>query len=540
MFSSNQSICNIILIILTSTYSTEGKACAEQRCLNGGTCINNICICTKEWKGDNCEKQVKMECSELEGCNHGGTCVDAVCQCTRLWTGGNCDTNVHDTVFYQGYMTFESHRYSFIPDPSTYSDAQKQCQKLGGRVITEPFSSSKQRALSALVKQYLPETEDSWMWVGRLQGTDKCTTIPPDFATNNSQNSCDNKFSYVCERPLKGACFQEVADEYCSDNEDGYCHQSLSGIVCCKENFKMLANGSCVDINECQTNSELCSFTFGKCDNEPGSYRCLCDEGMQGNGIDSCGYIISLTQLVNYTELTMPAPERKIKNKENRLRDLYNKGLTLKIEKLSFTSITELENKQFNITFNIYSKDKDFTPTALIEDYMKVKLKMLETAPNKLMFVGWEKPKPGSLTCLPTKMGIGDDRFHFHNASANSFSVSKEKCSNGLPQAVVKCNVRKFGDGTEIAFYDYTTLERNPCGTPTSVEEWTTRMKIGGKDEKRDALLSLTEFVNEDKTRKISDAGLKDVVDIADSLLSNDENSETPDTDKKSSEQNKI
>ena len=47
-----------------------------------------------------------------------------------------------------------------------------------------------------------------------------------------------------------------------------------------------------VDMNECLRNNGDCD-PDAACINTPGSYRCVCDEGFSGNGIECVGELLS-------------------------------------------------------------------------------------------------------------------------------------------------------------------------------------------------------------------------------------------------------
>lgn len=77
----------MLLLILSAN---SCKQCKD--CQNGGTCINAKCICTENYSGDHCEKDL---CVGVV-CNNGGTCKGGLCKCAAGYQGIHCDELVTD------------------------------------------------------------------------------------------------------------------------------------------------------------------------------------------------------------------------------------------------------------------------------------------------------------------------------------------------------------------------------------------------------------------------------------------------------------
>nr|XP_039262018.1 uncharacterized protein LOC120338147 [Styela clava] len=413
-------------------------------CLNGGTMDSNgICQCTPEWKGDFCDIAVKVSlyCRKSNECKYGGSCIDGKCQCTNLRTGRQCQINVQDTVKYiEDILDKKTQsRYFFISTNAAFSRARNQCRKLGGHIITatEPISSH-DNEFDGSLSFSLPHK------------TKNCSAIK----LNNFgalEISCYGKMAYVCQAPTTGVCSKAIQSKFCDNTIAGHCHHSKTGFECCKRGFKMMENGICVD-----RNSILCPPKDENCVYKNGSSVCLCPDNMQGNGINACGYIITLWQIVRYPEIKLPATDCAVRDKANRLRDLYSKHLLNKINMLIITKITDFETKLLNLTYDIYCSDPNLTPRDFIKDFIKVRRAMRSS--NKKLFFGWRKPIQASSKCTPKEMGYGKRLYHFKAAKAGTLAFSKENSSSGSSEATLPCKIRKYSDGSESAYLDYTAF----------------------------------------------------------------------------------
>ncbi|CRK94785.1 CLUMA_CG008279, isoform A [Clunio marinus] len=93
----------------------------------------------------------------------------------------------------------------------------------------------------------------------------KCIEIKPK--SESIEQQCDIHESEIC-------------DQLCSKRENS------TDVTCqCHKGFR-LNDTRCLDINECETDSDICGK--GKCINSVGSYKCLCQKGFRWNGSGKC------------------------------------------------------------------------------------------------------------------------------------------------------------------------------------------------------------------------------------------------------------
>ncbi|CAF0704145.1 unnamed protein product [Brachionus calyciflorus] len=68
--------------------------CDENKCLNGGTCINGMCKCPQYFSGEHCEKISAPLCA-INICSNGGTCYELsdrlFCSCLGKYYGEYCE-----------------------------------------------------------------------------------------------------------------------------------------------------------------------------------------------------------------------------------------------------------------------------------------------------------------------------------------------------------------------------------------------------------------------------------------------------------------
>jgi len=60
-------------------------------CLNGGICVNGVCVCDTGYSGTQCE--IYDACYNVQ-CGAHGHCVNGICQCDPGWTAAGCSSEV--------------------------------------------------------------------------------------------------------------------------------------------------------------------------------------------------------------------------------------------------------------------------------------------------------------------------------------------------------------------------------------------------------------------------------------------------------------
>ncbi|KAI0217320.1 hypothetical protein LSAT2_030827 [Lamellibrachia satsuma] len=91
-------------------------------CQNGGTCHKNVCHCTDQYIGDQCE--IEFKCTTNADCLNSGTCpaVNGACDCTPGYVGANCASKYNCDTRNPCFKTnTDAHGFYFEqPDPHRY------------------------------------------------------------------------------------------------------------------------------------------------------------------------------------------------------------------------------------------------------------------------------------------------------------------------------------------------------------------------------------------------------------------------------------
>ena len=92
----------------------------------------------------------------------------------------------------------------------------------------------------------------------------------------------------------------------CEDNpdicgENSSCENEIGSFICvCDSGYSMSDNGVCINVNECTAKIALCSV-MATCQDTSGSYQCTCQEGFTGDGRNCAvnGKSVSLYKTLN-------------------------------------------------------------------------------------------------------------------------------------------------------------------------------------------------------------------------------------------------
>jgi hypothetical protein len=223
--------------------------CADEPCLNGGTCTDSdasfTCECAEGFEGDDCGTNID-ECAD-EPCLNGGTCTDGVasyaCDCAEGFTGDDCATNVDDCV-------------------------DEPC--LNGGTCTDSVAS------------FTCECAEDFEGDDCATNVDDCADEP----CLNGGTCTDGVASYACD------CAEGFEGDDCATNVDdcadepclngGTCTDGVASYACvCAEGFE--GDNCATNVDDCA--DEPC-LNGGSCIDDVATYTCECVDGFEG---DDCG-----------------------------------------------------------------------------------------------------------------------------------------------------------------------------------------------------------------------------------------------------------
>lgn len=277
--------------------------CADQPCLNGGTCLDSfgqfICLCTSGWQGKRCDQDVdecKLYSDTALGCQNGARCINTAgsfhCECSPGYAGVHCHNRLQGTN--------EADICSMASDSA-----------LCGFGSCVPVASAARNHSN--LAAYTCVCDAGW-------------TIEADSgACIVDVDECEQHREWLQQIQLSNytAVGSDSIGTLCSLNPPVECINFPGSFRCASCPSGFVGNGQvCVDVNECETDNGGCSQSpLVPCINTHGGRVCgSCPVGFTGDG-QQCALLsgsettdADLTNLSDKKRVTTQCPVNQCSN----------------------------------------------------------------------------------------------------------------------------------------------------------------------------------------------------------------------------------